>query len=464
MPTLQEELRQNHGAEISGCGKTKSFPYNHPKGAEQIHVLARNSQCIILQLDQEQKLQGMLSAATEKNKVLERKVAELQSENEGLIKRLAETLDEVKTLREQNESNKSLDGILQCQQEKYLSEIAKLKEQVSEKDIMLKKQSEQYTQLYLKYKKVKELNEPPQINEKPQSKVVLLGKDRLKRSNRRLREYIGECWINSKKKCVEQFLFVHIQQCKIQIENNLMALRQEEDPLSLPTTKIDKEFVVYMLEIENRYSALKKHERIRIEQWSRKLCQATTNIVWKKNRNRYAILLLDQVLNQRLEAPFTSLPPDGGLVVLQQHDVVQVCLKHLKQKARLSPKFYALKAEIDAANPEEKLQALEQDIKTIHKAPEPKPKPPVAKPKARIQSAKKPQIPKPVVPLEELVEKMPEPKEEPPAKKLDPSANAEIIRLQSEIEVMQITVKHTKEELKVFINSFYSAKIRTRKK
>jgi len=94
--------------------------------------------------------------------------------------------------------------------------------------------------------------------------------------------------------------------------------------LSLPTTKEDQEFVVYMLEIENRYSTLKKQERMRIEQWSRKLCQATTNIEWKKNRNRYAILLLDQVLNNKLESPFTSTPPEGGLIVLQQYEVVSL--------------------------------------------------------------------------------------------------------------------------------------------
>jgi len=99
-------------------------------------------------------------------------------------------------------------------------------------------------------------------------------------------------------------------------------LTENSAKIAIPTTKIDREFVIYMLEIENRYSALRKQERIRVEQWSRKLCQATTNMIWKKNRNRYAILLLDQVLNGKLEQPFTSIPPEAGLVVLQQHDVV----------------------------------------------------------------------------------------------------------------------------------------------
>ena len=109
-----------------------------------------------------------------------------------------------------------------------------------------------------------------------------------------------------------------------------MALKESHpaygtDQMAVPSAKIDQEFVLYMLEIENRYTTLKKQERIRVEQWSRKLCQATTNVVWKKNRNRYAILLLDQVLNNRLEPPFTSLPPESGLVVMQLHDVVRFC-------------------------------------------------------------------------------------------------------------------------------------------
>jgi hypothetical protein len=35
-------------------------------------------------------------------------------------------------------------------------------------------------------------------------------------------------------------------------------------------------------------------------------------MVWKRNRNLYTMLLLDQILNQRMEAPFLTGPPDGG--------------------------------------------------------------------------------------------------------------------------------------------------------
>lgn len=33
--------------------------------------------------------------------------------------------------------------------------------------------------------------------------------------------------------------------------------------------KLDEEFVLYMLEIENRYKQMNKHDRIRIENWVR---------------------------------------------------------------------------------------------------------------------------------------------------------------------------------------------------
>lgn len=37
----------------------------------------------------------------------------------------------------------------------------------------------------------------------------------------------------------------------------------------------------------------------------------TSNKDWKRNRNLYALWLLDQVLNKRIERPFTKVPPDG---------------------------------------------------------------------------------------------------------------------------------------------------------
>ena len=61
---------------------------------------------------------------------------------------------------------------------------------------------------------------------------------------------------------------------------------------------------------------------------SRKLCQVTKNTVWKRNRNMYAIWLLDMVLNRRIEKPFTKVPPEGSLEMLPITEV----------KAKLSAK------------------------------------------------------------------------------------------------------------------------------
>ena len=91
--------------------------------------------------------------------------------------------------------------------------------------------------------------------------------------------------------------------------------------------KEDKEFVVYMLEIDKRYSNFRKPQQIKIEQWSKKLCQAAPNIPWKLNRNRYALLLLDQILNNELKPPFSSIPPYQELPMIQKYNFVDYLLR-----------------------------------------------------------------------------------------------------------------------------------------
>ena len=125
---------------------------------------------------------------------------------------------------------------------------------------------------------------------------------------------------------------------------------------------------------------------------------------------------------------------------------------------------------MDAGNPEEKLQALEgipqrttppqKSIKEVVKKtrPEPKHLPPATAPApAYKQTAAMGRF---------HVEEIPEPEkvEERPESIPNSSANTEIIRLESEIEVMKITVKHTKEELKVFSfkNSLCNNRTRTK--
>lgn len=86
--------------------------------------------------------------------------------------------------------------------------------------------------------------------------------------------------------------------------------------------RLDEEFVKIMTEIEKRYSNFSKHERIRIEQWSKKLCQVSVNTIWKQNRNLYAYLLLDCILNKSLKEPFNKIPPEDYLPSLNKHIIV----------------------------------------------------------------------------------------------------------------------------------------------
>lgn len=49
-------------------------------------------------------------------------------------------------------------------------------------------------------------------------------------------------------------------------------------------------------------------------------CLQTQNAVWKRNRNSYARLLLEQLRgHSSLDAPFSSMPPDGALPNLPAH-------------------------------------------------------------------------------------------------------------------------------------------------
>ncbi|CDW87141.1 UNKNOWN [Stylonychia lemnae] len=116
--------------------------------------------------------------------------------------------------------------------------------------------------------------------------------------------------------------------------------------------KLDEQFVLYMLEIENRYRLMSKHDRIRVEQWSKALCQVTNNIVWKKNRNLYTMMLLDQILGQKLEKPFQSQPPDGGLPLLSKTQV----------QSGLSNRIKELKLETDQNNIKQRLQSDESQV------------------------------------------------------------------------------------------------------
>ncbi|CAD8202853.1 unnamed protein product [Paramecium octaurelia] len=93
---------------------------------------------------------------------------------------------------------------------------------------------------------------------------------------------------------------------------------------------MDEEFIKVMLSIEEAYQNLNKHQKIRVEAWTKKLCQVTTNEVWKKNRNLYARILLNQVSKGTLSEPFDKRPPEGPLPKLNRYLV----LSDQKENAR----------------------------------------------------------------------------------------------------------------------------------
>ena len=100
-------------------------------------------------------------------------------------------------------------------------------------------------------------------------------------------------------------------------------------PENATNETLDRKFYTMMLEIDKRYQSdnkLQKHEKIRIEQWSRKLCQVTKNTSWKRNRNLYAMWLLDMILNKKLDKPFTKVPADSNNLDMLQATEVKACL------------------------------------------------------------------------------------------------------------------------------------------
>ena len=78
----------------------------------------------------------------------------------------------------------------------------------------------------------------------------------------------------------------------------------------------DAEFVKLMMEVQNLLDDFCKSDKLKINSWAKKLCIPTINIEFKKNRNLYAIKLLDNVCNGKLEDPFTKFAKDKEIKLL----------------------------------------------------------------------------------------------------------------------------------------------------
>ena len=78
----------------------------------------------------------------------------------------------------------------------------------------------------------------------------------------------------------------------------------------------DAEFVKLIVEVQNLIDDFCKSDKLKINSWAKKLCIPTINIEFKKNRNLYAIKLLDNVCNGKLEEPFTKFAKDKEIKLL----------------------------------------------------------------------------------------------------------------------------------------------------
>ena len=74
--------------------------------------------------------------------------------------------------------------------------------------------------------------------------------------------------------------------------------------------KYDKEFLTLLLEIQKFLFNLEKQKRLMLNSWIKVLCLPNQNLNFKKNRNLYAIKLLDNLLNKKLEPPFNKFAPE----------------------------------------------------------------------------------------------------------------------------------------------------------
>lgn len=82
---------------------------------------------------------------------------------------------------------------------------------------------------------------------------------------------------------------------------------------------LETSFLKCLREIEKAYLVLPKAQRIRVEKWIEKLVLTGNNPTWRKHRNAYTRLLLNQVIAKHLTEPFNIIPPDGPLPTFPLH-------------------------------------------------------------------------------------------------------------------------------------------------
>ncbi|KAL6759931.1 hypothetical protein V8C86DRAFT_1199558 [Haematococcus lacustris] len=81
--------------------------------------------------------------------------------------------------------------------------------------------------------------------------------------------------------------------------------------------ELDEAFVLICNKIERCVTHVDKLSRVRAKSWVALMREPTNNVVWKRNRNHHAQLLLSQLESGTLAPPYRNVPPEGGLPTLQ---------------------------------------------------------------------------------------------------------------------------------------------------
>jgi len=131
---------------------------------------------------------------------------------------------------------------------------------------------------------------------------------------------------------------------------------QDEEEIKIFDNKYDFEFIGLLNEIGIRLENFSKYDILKIKSWINILTIPCDSNDMKKNRNLYGIKLLNQMINGKLEDPFTRYANDlNDLIWLSSIDI----------KAELGKKFFE---EIDIENIEN--FGMEQQKKFLNNHPD----------------------------------------------------------------------------------------------
>ena len=114
-------------------------------------------------------------------------------------------------------------------------------------------------------------------------------------------------------------------------EDNNILEEEEEESIKIFDSKYDNEFIGLLNEIGIRLQKFDKCDTLKIKSWINLLTIPCNTNDTKKNRNLYGIKLINQMINGKLEEPFTKYA--NGLNDLKWLSPIDV-------KTELTKKFY----------------------------------------------------------------------------------------------------------------------------